>query len=99
MAPARDSSLPARQTRTVSTPRVRVAIRVEGTVQGVGFRPFVYSLATGLGLGGHVGNDADGVFAEVEGSPTEVQRFIAALERDAPPLARIERIVIKTMEP
>jgi hydrogenase maturation protein HypF len=78
---------------------VRVAIRVEGTVQGVGFRPFVYSLATGLGLGGHVGNDADGVFAEVEGSPTDVQRFIAALERDAPPLARIERVVIKTMAP
>ena len=89
MAPARDSSLPARQTRTVSTPRVRVAIRVEGTVQGVGFRPFVYSLATGLGLGGHVGNDADGVFVEVEGSPLDVERFIAALERDAPPMARI----------
>src|SRR5579875_1925204 len=44
---------------------VRAAVRVEGTVQGVGFRPFVYGLATGLGLGGLVGNDADGVFAEV----------------------------------
>ena len=40
---------------------------MEGIVQGVGFRPFVYSLATGLGLGGLVGNDVDGVFAEVEG--------------------------------
>src|SRR5689334_21924188 len=88
-----------RQTGTVSSPRVRVAIRVEGTVQGVGFRPFVYSLATGLGLGGHVGNDADGVFAEVEGSPPDVERFLAALQRDAPPLARIERVVIKTMAP
>jgi hydrogenase maturation protein HypF len=83
----------------VSIPRVRVAIRVEGTVQGVGFRPFVYSLATRLGLGGHVGNDADGVFAEVEGPSADVERFLAALERDAPPLARIERIVIKTMAP
>jgi hydrogenase maturation protein HypF len=47
--------------------RIRTAVRVEGVVQGVGFRPFVYSLATSLGLGGLVGNDADGVFAEVEG--------------------------------
>src|SRR5262245_5400875 len=49
--------------------RVRTAVRVEGIVQGVGFRPFVYSLATSLGLGGLVGNDVDGVFAEVEGPP------------------------------
>ncbi|HMD94820.1 MAG TPA: carbamoyltransferase HypF [Trebonia sp.] len=71
---------------------VRVAVRVEGIVQGVGFRPFVYSLATGLGLGGLVGNDVDGVFAEVEGPPGAVREFLLSLERDAPPLARIERI-------
>ena len=47
---------------------IRTALRVEGIVQGVGFRPFVYSLATGLGLGGLVGNDVDGVFAEIEGA-------------------------------
>ncbi len=47
------------------TGNVRAAVRVEGVVQGVGFRPFVYSLATRLGLAGWVGNDADGVFAEV----------------------------------
>jgi hydrogenase maturation protein HypF len=76
-----------------------VAVRVEGTVQGVGFRPFVYSLATGLGLGGHVGNDADGVFAEVEGPSADVERFLAALERDAPPLARIERVATKNITP
>ncbi len=61
-------------------------------MQGVGFRPFVYSLATSLGLGGLVGNDSDGVFAEVEGPPEAVEKFLLALERDAPPLARIERI-------
>jgi hydrogenase maturation protein HypF len=72
--------------------RVRTGIRVEGIVQGVGFRPFVYSLATSLGLAGLVGNDVDGVFAEVEGSTEAVAKFLALLEDQAPPLARIERV-------
>jgi hydrogenase maturation protein HypF len=42
------------------TPPVRTAVRVEGIVQGVGFRPFVYALANRLGLAGLVGNDVDG---------------------------------------
>jgi hydrogenase maturation protein HypF len=79
--------------------RVRTAVRVEGIVQGVGFRPFVYALATGLGLGGLVGNDVHGVFAEVEGEPAAVEEFLAALARDAPPLARIERITTAAMRP
>ena len=74
--------------------RVRTGVRVEGVVQGVGFRPFVYSLATSLGLGGHVGNDVDGVFAEVEGSPEAVAKFLTLLEQQAPPLARIERVAV-----
>jgi hydrogenase maturation protein HypF len=78
---------------------IRTAVRVEGIVQGVGFRPFVHSLATSLGLRGLVGNDVDGVFAEVEGPQAAVQEFLAALERDAPPLARIERITVKPMKP
>jgi hydrogenase maturation protein HypF len=72
---------------------------VEGVVQGVGFRPFVYNLATGLGLGGVVGNDVDGVFVEVEGAPGAVSEFLSALERDAPPLARIERVTTRGMAP
>jgi hydrogenase maturation protein HypF len=79
--------------------RIRTAVRIEGIVQGVGFRPFVYSLATGLGLGGLVGNDADGVFAEVEGPPPEVAKFLDALAREAPPLARIERITTADIAP
>ena len=55
---------------------VRTAVRVEGVVQGVGFRPFVYALATGLGLTGLVGNDLDGVFAEVEGPEAAVAEFL-----------------------
>ncbi len=79
--------------------RIRTAVRVEGIVQGVGFRPFVYSLATGLGLGGLVGNDSDGVFAEVEGPPAAVEAFLHSLARNAPPLARIERITTTAMRP
>ena len=77
----------------------RTAIRVEGIVQGVGFRPFVYSLATRLGLGGLVGNDVSGVFVEVEGPPEAVREFLRSLERDAPPLARIERVTTKPITP
>ena len=78
---------------------VRAAVRVEGIVQGVGFRPFVYSLAARLGLAGWVGNDADGVFAEVEGTPESVERFLGLLETDAPPLARVARVTATTMSP
>jgi hydrogenase maturation protein HypF len=79
--------------------RIRTAVRVEGIVQGVGFRPFVYSLATGLGLGGLVGNDSDGVFAEVEGPPAAVEAFLHSLAHNAPPLARIERITTTAIRP
>ncbi|MEO3809258.1 carbamoyltransferase HypF [Sphaerisporangium sp. B11E5] len=71
---------------------IRVEVRVEGAVQGVGFRPFVYGLATGLGLAGVVGNDADGVFVEAEGPRERVAEFLVALRRDAPTLARVERV-------
>src|SRR5690242_9362349 len=78
---------------------VRVAIRVQGVVQGVGFRPFVYTLATGLGLAGLVGNDPDGVFAEVEGPAPAVKEFLQRLEREAPPLARIEQVSTRAISP
>jgi hydrogenase maturation protein HypF len=81
------------------TGRIRIAIRVEGIVQGVGFRPFVYSLATSLSLTGLVGNNVDGVFAEVEGDSAAVQKFLLRLEQQAPPLARIERITTSDLNP
>ena len=81
------------------TERVRTAVRVEGIVQGVGFRPFVYALASGLSLGGLVGNDADGVFAEVEGPSAAIGEFLRRLERDAPPLARVDRVRTWALEP
>ena len=55
--------------------RCRARIRVTGTVQGVGFRPFVHRLAGELALGGWVLNDAQGVLLEVEGSERAVAEF------------------------
>ncbi|HEU5471489.1 MAG TPA: carbamoyltransferase HypF [Actinophytocola sp.] len=78
---------------------MRRDVRVEGVVQGVGFRPFVHSLATRLGLTGRVGNDLNGVFIEVEGPPPRVADFLAALRRDAPPLAEIEKVTATAAEP
>jgi hydrogenase maturation protein HypF len=78
--------------------RARVRARVEGTVQGVGFRPFVYRIATELGLGGWVLNDSRGVLLEVEGAPGEVEEFLARLEAEAPPLAAIERVSPEPLE-
>ncbi|HET6988967.1 MAG TPA: acylphosphatase, partial [Kribbella sp.] len=60
---------------TNESERVRSRVLVTGVVQGVGFRPFVYSLARELGLSGQVGNTAAGVVAEVEGPATEVAAF------------------------
>jgi hydrogenase maturation protein HypF len=79
--------------------RIRKFVRVSGMVQGVGFRPFVYTLASGFGLGGLVGNDADGVFVEVEGDPDAVAMFMLALRSDAPPLASIAQIATTPLPP
>jgi hydrogenase maturation protein HypF len=72
---------------------------VTGVVQGVGFRPFVHGLATRLGLAGHVGNDAHGVFIEVEGPGDEVDQFCAAVRDDAPVLAAVEEVSSSLVAP
>src|SRR5262245_58340571 len=77
----------------------RIRITVEGIVQGVGFRPFVHATATRLSLGGLVSNSSDGVLVEVEGDPERVALFVQCLERDAPPLALIERVASREVPP
>jgi hydrogenase maturation protein HypF len=73
---------------TASIQRVRV--RVEGVVQGVGFRPFVHRLAGELGLAGFVRNDERGAVIEVEGDPAAIEALLARVVSDAPPLATVE---------
>jgi hydrogenase maturation protein HypF len=67
-------------------------ITVEGVVQGVGFRPFVYGLAVKNGLAGFVLNDSAGVTIELEGEPPALERFLTYLREQPPPLARIENV-------
>ncbi len=79
--------------------RSRVRLRVEGVVQGVGFRPFVHGLATRLGLAGSVRNDVRGVLIEVEGDAEVVAAFVAQLRSGGPPMAVVERITTEALEP
>ena len=71
---------------------IRLQLQIRGVVQGVGFRPYVYNLARRHGLAGFVLNSPRGVFIEVEGDPSTVDAFVAALPAEAPPLVRIARI-------
>jgi hydrogenase maturation protein HypF len=68
----------------------RPSIAVQGVVQGVGFRPFVYGLAMHWGLVGFVRNHAGAVLIEVEGPATALQGFLDDLATKPPSLARIE---------
>ena len=77
----------------------RRQIHIRGIVQGVGFRPFVYNLAQGLGLSGYVLNSSAGVVIEVEGESGELDRFVSRLGREAPPLARIEDVAVTSLAP
>ncbi len=66
---------------------------IEGIVQGVGFRPFVYQLADRLCLNGWVRNDSRGVTIEVEGSVESLHDFGVSLQKEKPPLAVITNLV------
>jgi hydrogenase maturation protein HypF len=74
------------------TARRRSRICVRGVVQGVGFRPFVYTTAAALGLTGSVRNDSAGAIIEVEGDASDLDVFLTRLGNRAPPLAVVESI-------
>jgi hydrogenase maturation protein HypF len=87
----------AGQQKATSLHRLRVEIA--GAVQGVGFRPFIYRLATELSLAGWVINDTRGVFIEVEGERARLEQFLQRLPAEAPPNAHITRIVHDWLAP
>jgi hydrogenase maturation protein HypF len=77
--------------------RLRLAIR--GAVQGVGFRPFVYRLATELGLVGWVNNSPQGVFIEVEGESNLYEILISRLQNEKPPRSFIQSLEQTYLDP
>lgn len=79
--------------------RRRVRIRCRGAVQGVGFRPTVYRLATEAGLAGWIRNDAGGVTIEIEGDGDDVAGFPPRLEGALPPLARVDDLEVEELAP
>jgi hydrogenase maturation protein HypF len=74
-------------------------VRVRGVVQGVGFRPFVFRLATRLGLSGWVQNDLEGVLMEVSGPPDALETLVRAISAEAPPAARVEQVEVLQQQP
>jgi hydrogenase maturation protein HypF len=77
----------------------RRRFRVTGVVQGVGFRPVVYGLATRLGIGGFVLNDGEGVVVEAEGEPAALEALARGLREEAPPLARVDDVRAEPVAP
>ena len=82
-----------------SPPRAAHALFVEGVVQGVGFRPFVWRLATELGLAGRVRNAAGRVEIEAAGDADALDAFARRVRSDAPPRARVERVAVRPLDP
>src|SRR5208282_5458221 len=76
---------------------VRRRIEVSGIVQGVGFRPYVYRLATSRRLRGTIRNTSAGVTIEIEGAAETVQDFLERLPAEAPPLARITSFTVNEL--
>lgn len=78
---------------------MRRILRVRGTVQGVGFRPFVHRAARELGLAGRVFNDGDGVVVDAEGDGASLDALCARLRDAPPPRARVEAVVAADAPP
>jgi hydrogenase maturation protein HypF len=84
---------------TTTDRRRRLNIQVHGVVQGVGFRPFVYTTAAALGLAGSVRNDSSGAIIEIEGDAADVAGFLTMLQDRPPPLAVIDAVQTQDLPP
>ena len=77
----------------------RAKATINGIVQGVGFRPFIYQLAKRRGLGGYIANTSAGVDIEVEGDPGEIEGFFQEIHLQKPPLARVLHVERQFLPP
>lgn len=76
----------------------RLRLEIKGVVQGVGFRPFVYSTAEMFDLKGFVGNNNNGVFVEIEGTQSNLEKFQNYLREKSPPLSHITSVDSQQIE-
>lgn len=74
-------------------------ILINGIVQGVGFRPFIYGLATRYALEGWVRNTSGGVEIEISGPADRLEEFVVSIKAETPPLARIETLQKESIHP
>lgn len=74
-----------------------ISIKINGIVQGVGFRPFVYSLAQRLGVQGYILNSKEGVEIEAEGPSRLLEDFVSKIKSELPPAAKIEELAIREL--
>jgi len=81
-----------------ASPPRRLKATIRGAVQGVGFRPFVYRLATSLQLNGWVGNTSQGVSLEVEGPTTQIDAFLKRVGQEKPVQSLIQSIETSFLE-
>jgi hydrogenase maturation protein HypF len=77
----------------------RLSIIIQGAVQGVGFRPFIFRLASEMELNGWIINSSQGVFIEVEGTETLLNRFISKIREEKPKLSFIQSLESKYLDP
>jgi len=77
----------------------RIHIAVRGAVQGVGFRPFVFRLASDMALPGWVLNSPQGVFIEVEGEKSALETFLIRLQSEKPPRSFIQSLESRYLDP
>lgn len=87
------------KTQASSAIKKRAIVSVRGVVQGVGFRPFIFRLATLHNLSGWVRNNSGNVAIEIEGRAPDVQAFLDELKPQAPPAARIEQVQVQFAAP
>ena len=72
-------------------------LEISGVVQGVGFRPFLFSLAQRHGIYGEVSNSAGGVLARVEGPSCSMDQFVHGITANPPVLARVDKGDVTTI--
>jgi hydrogenase maturation protein HypF len=95
LLPNRDRGVLCEEAAQVA--RLRIVIR--GAVQGVGFRPFIYRLASEMALKGWVSNSSQGVFIEVESSPETLRKFLRRVEEERPAIAFIQSLESSFADP